>query len=293
MKRLLSLLFLVHCFHCIANSVEPNEKLVYKTIDGHELKLHIFYPVNHLKTSKKPAIVFFHGGGWNGGSASQFYNQSKYFSTRRLVAISVQYRTEKSHGTTPKECVKDGKSAIRWIRKNATTLGIDPNKIIVGGGSAGGHIAAAIATLNNYNEVGEDTSVSCKPQALVLFNPVADNSKEGYGHDRVKDYWKSFSPAHNLKTELPPTLIMLGTKDTAFKPHLAEKYKQEMEGLGNRCDLILYKDQVHAFFNVAHRDMHFKTMKDADKFLTSLGFLQGEPTIESFRAKLFPEELIK
>jgi len=208
-----------------------------------------------------------------------------------MVAISVQYRVEKPHGTTPKECVKDGKSAMRWIKTHAPEYGIDPNQILAGGGSAGGHIAAAMATLEGFNEEGEDTSVSCIPKALVLFNPVANNSKEGYGYNRVKEYWEDFSPAHNLSKKTSPTLIMLGTKDTAFKPHLAEQYQQKMEKLGNRCDLILYQDQVHAFFNIdMNRELHFKTMEDADIFLTSLGYLKGAPTINEFRASLFPNE---
>lgn len=278
--------------HTSGVAIQPDSVIVYKEIDDVKLNLNVFFPPNHKSTNKTPVIVFFHGGGWKGGGPAHFYNQSKYFASRGLVAISVQYRTEKQHGTTPIACVKDGKSAMRFIKKNASKYGIDPNRIIAGGGSAGGHVAAAMATIEGFNEAGEDTSVSCIPKALVLYNPVANNSAEGYGYNRVKDYWEDFSPAHNLTKDTPPTLIMLGTKDTAFKPHLAEQYKQKMEALGNRCDLILYQDQVHAFFNEKNRDMHIKTMKDADIFLTSLGYLKGKPTTDEFRGNLFPDEII-
>jgi len=268
---------------------EPDKKVVYKEIDGFKLSLHFFFPENHKDTDNLPTIVFFHGGGWKGGGVGHFYNQSAYFASRGMVAISVQYRVEKPHGTTPIECVKDGKSAMRFIKKNASQYGIDPDKIIAGGGSAGGHVAAAMATVKGFNEEGEDTSVSCIPKALVLFNPVANNSPEGYGYDRVKDYWKDFSPAHNLTKNTPPTLIMLGTKDNLFKPALAEQYQQKMESLGLRCDLILYEGQDHAFFNFdKSNDMHFQTMKDADIFLTSLGYLKGKPSVEEFK-KTFDE----
>jgi len=267
----------------------PDKKVVYKVIDDTELSLHFFFPENHKNTDKLPTIVFFHGGGWKGGGVGHFYNQSAYLASRGMVAISVQYRVEKPHGTTPKECVKDGKSAMRFIKKNAAQYGIDPERIIAGGGSAGGHVAAAMATLEGFNEEGEDTSVSCVPKALVLFNPVANNSPEGYGYDRVKDYWEDFSPAHNLTKDTPPTLIMLGTKDKLFKPVLAKAYKQKMEEFGNRCDLILYENQDHAFFNFdQNRELHFQTMEDADVFLTSLGYLKGEPTVEAFK-KTFDE----
>lgn len=264
----------------------PDKKVVYKKVDGIELSLHFFFPENHKNTDKVPTIVFFHGGGWKGGGVSHFYNQSNYFASRGMVAISVQYRVENQHKTTPKECVKDGKSAMRFLKKNASKYGIDPDKIIAGGGSAGGHVAAAVATLKGFNEKGDDTLVSCIPKALLLFNPVANNSQEGYGYNRVKDYWEEFSPYHNIKINTPPTLIMLGTKDKLFTPALAKQYQQKMESFGVRCDLILYKDQDHAFFNInKSEEMHYQTMKDADIFLTSLGYLQGPPTVSEFRNK--------
>jgi len=289
MKKLISAFLILFNLALLHAQITPDKKVVYKEIDGFKLSLHFFFPENHKITDKTPTIVFFHGGGWKGGGVAHFYNQSAYLASRGMVAISVQYRVEKPHGTTPKECVKDGKSAMRFIKTHASKYGIDPNQILAGGGSAGGHVAAAMATLEGFNEAGEDTSVSCIPKALILFNPVANNSAEGYGYNRVKAYWEDFSPYHNISKNTPPTLIMLGTKDKLFKPALAEQYKEKMESFGLRCDLILYKDQDHAFFNYdQNRALHFQTMVDADVFLTSLGYLKGEQTIKEFK-KTFDE----
>ena len=256
---------------------KPDSTFVYKTVGEVELTMHMFFPPDHHAANKTPAIVFFHGGGWNGGGPEHFYNQSKYLASRGMVCLSAEYRTKKGHGTSPAECVKDAKSAMRWVRKNASLLGIDGEKILAGGGSAGGHMAAATATVDGFNERGEDTSVSCVPKALVLFNPVANNGPEGYGYNRVKEYYKEFSPYHNLSKTTPPTLIMLGTKDKLFKPDLAREYKSKMETLGARCDLILYEDQEHAFFNQdRNEELHYQTMIDADNFLISLGYLMGQ-----------------
>jgi acetyl esterase/lipase len=217
--------------------------------------------------------VFFFGGGWKGGTITHFYPQAEHLSKRGMVAIAVEYRTKTGHGTDPRACVMDAKSAMRWVRSHAKELGIDPNRIAAGGGSAGGHMAAATATLTKFDEPGEDTSVSCIPQALVLFNPVFDNSEKGYGYERVKAYWKDFSPMHNLKKGMPPTVVFLGTKDKLIPVSTAEEFKKIMESNGDRCDLHLYEGQPHGFF----KDAKFKeTLAEMDNFLVSIGWLKPE-----------------
>jgi acetyl esterase len=250
--------------------VEPDRIIEYKQIGDSKLTLHIFHPPDHEESAETPAIVFFFGGGWKAGGPSHFYKQSQHLASRGMVAICADYRTEQNAGTTPAECVKDGKSAMRWVRSHADELGIDPDRIAAGGGSAGGHVAAATATLTGFNEEGEGTSVSCRPAALVLFNPVFDNGPDGYGYDRVSEYWKEFSPMHNLDRNVPPALVMLGTNDSLIPVATAEAWQTKMEELGVRCDLILYEDQPHGFFNKAKYE---ETLKAADDFLVSLGYL--------------------
>jgi acetyl esterase len=161
----------------------------YKTLgEDVNLKVYIFNPANHKPADKTPAIVFYFGGGWVGGTPTQFAMQAKHLAARGMVAICAEYRTKKSHKTTPFECVMDAKSCMRWVRKNAKDLGIDPKRIAAAGGSAGGHLAAATATLTDFDE-DKDKSVSCKPNALVLFNAVFDNGPKGYGYSRVKDQY--------------------------------------------------------------------------------------------------------
>ena len=258
----------------------PDTSIVYKKIDSSELKIHIFFPPNHAKSDKAPAIVFFFGGGWLGGSPSQFYPHCDYLASRGMVAMSAEYRVKSKHGTSPRECVKDGKSVIRWVRLHADELGIDPRKLAAGGGSAGGHVAAATATVNGFNEEGEDRSISCRPNTLVLFNPVFDNGTEGYGHDRVKEYWEQISPMHNISENTPATVVFLGTKDKLIPVATAERYKKLMTDKSRRCDLYLYKDQAHGFFNYRNKNYFIDTVIQADKFLTSLGYLKGEPTLQ-------------
>jgi len=257
--------------HAAVEQAEPDRVVVYKETPQGDLRLHIFYP-EKLSSEKRPAIVFFFGGGWNSGSPSQFYGQSRHLAHRGMVAISAEYRIKKTHHTDPRACVMDAKSAMRWVRSHADELGIDPSRIAAGGGSAGGHLAAATATLSGLNEPDEDISISCKPQALVLFNPVIDSSENGYGYDRVKEYWQDFSPMHNLDKETPPTVFFLGTNDKLIPVETAQKYKRIMEENGGRCDLHLYPDQPHGFFNKAKYN---ETLGEMDRFLADLGWLDA------------------
>ncbi len=256
----------------------PDNEPVYKTVGDTQLKLHIFNPKDLKSSDQRPAIVFFFGGGWNGGSPSQFYPHCAHLASRGMVAMAADYRVKSRNGTSPRECVMDGKSAVRWIRQHASELGVDPNKVLAGGGSAGGHVAAATGTTSGMEEDGEDLTVSSRPNALVLFNPVYDNGPDGYGHDRVKEYWREISPMHNISQDTPPTIVFLGTKDKLIPVATAEKYKELMEAKGQRCELHLYKDQPHGFFNYNKTDNYEKTVEQMDRFLVSLGYLKGEPT---------------
>ena len=253
------------------NHPQPDQTVPFKETPQGELRLHFFNPVGLKPDQQRPAVLFFFGGGWTGGSPSQFYPQAKYLADRGMVAICAEYRTKKAHGTDPRVCVMDAKSAMRWVRKRALKYGIDPQRIAAGGGSAGGHLAAATATLETFNEPDDNISISCKPEALILFNRVFDNSEKGYGYDRVSDYWKEFSPMQNLKKGTPPTVVFLGTKDDLIPVATAEEYKKIMESNGERCDLHLYKDQPHGFFNKAKYN---ETVKEMDQFLVSLGWLK-------------------
>ena len=253
----------------------------YKQVGDVTLKIDIFEPKQKDPAKKYPAVVFFFGGGWTGGSPSQFYPHCEYLAGRGMIAMAADYRVKSRHGTTPAECVKDGKSAVRWIRANAARLGIDPGRIAAGGGSAGGHVAAAVATAPGFEEAGEDTAVSCRPNALVLFNPVFDNGPQGYGHDRVKEFFPAISPLHNLKPGTPPTIVFLGTEDKLIPVATAKDYQARMEKNGDRCELRLYEGQPHGFFNYreATKPYFYRTVFEADKFLASLGWIEGEPKI--------------
>lgn len=272
MRKTLSFILAFSAALCAvaATLPQPDRKVVYKTTPQGELKLDFFFPPEYRTDKKTPAIVFFHGGGWQSGGPSQFYRQSRHLADRGMIAVSAEYRLGKKHGTSPIECVEDGKSAVRWLRAHAKDLGIDPDHLAAGGGSAGGHVAAATAMLTDFDDPQDDLSVSCRPNALVLFNPVIDNSPQGYGYGRVSKVWEKFSPLHNIRKNSPPAIFMLGTKDKLIPVSTGEKFKQLMEENGSSCELIIYEGEEHSFFNSSKFE---ETLQSADRFLTSHGYL--------------------
>ena len=260
---------------------EPFE-ITYKQIKDGSLELHFYYPEGFDFLKTYPAVIFFHGGGWKGGGLRQFETHSRYFNTRGVICALAEYRVESKHGTTPFEAAKDAKSAIRFVRKNSGKLNIHPYQIIAAGSSAGGHLAAFTGNVKGLNDADDDLSVSPVPNALALFNPVFDNGPEGYGYDRIGERYKEISPMHNISEGAPPTIVFLGTEDELVTVETAKKYKALMEEAGSRCDLYLYEGQEHAFFNYNNHEYYLKTVYEMDKFLSSLGFISGKPSIHEY-----------
>ena len=196
---------------------------------------------------------------------------------------------------TPIECVKDGKSTVRWIRAHATELGVDPKRIAAGGGSAGGHVAACCGVIDDLDEAGEDSKVSSKPNALCLFNPVlvlaevpALDEKTAERLNRLKRRFKRFdpkiiSPYHHVSKDDPPTIIFHGEADTVVPFPTARLFAEAMRKLGCRCELVPYPGKNHGFFNFGRGEEFYDTLKRTDKFLASLGYLAGKPEVEKFR----------
>ena len=247
---------------------ETNEALILKR----------YGPSGHEEGTALPCALFFFGGGWNGGNIGHFEPQARHLAERGMVAICAQYRTRNSHEVPPIVCLMDAKSAVRYVRENAEDLGIDPHRLAVGGGSAGGHLAAATTFCKGFNTVDEDTKISTRANALLLFNPVIDNSVNGYGHDRVIEFWEAFSPLHNISSP-PPTMFLLGDNDNLIPVGTGVAFKKAIEHAGGRCDLHIYPTGQHGFFNPGRpagngREYYQDCVQKMDDFLISLGFLK-------------------
>ena len=269
---------------------ESARREVYKVVDDVQLSLFIFQPDANEADKPRPAIVFFFGGGWTSGTPKQFEQHCLYLAERGMVAIAADYRVASRHQVKAVDCVRDGQSAIAWVREHADQLNVDSEKIVAAGGSAGGHIAACTALLENLNDGASQSQASSHPNALALFNPaVVLAPVEGHDEfvrinnieDRLGVSPEKLSPFHHINKNSPPTIIFHGTGDTTVPFWTVEEFTKKMKENGVRCELKSFAEQPHGFFNYGRGNSghYLSTLRQLDQFLVSLGYLKplGRP----------------
>ena len=256
-----------------AAAASPSRQVVYKTIGDRQLKLHIFNPDGHQATDQRPAFLAIHGGGWNSGNATVFFPFAEHFAKLGMVGISMEYRLQnQQQNTTVFDCVRDARSALRWIRSHANDLGINPEQIIAMGGSAGGHLALATALFNEVNNSTDDLNVSARPDALILMYPVIDTSAAGYGQAKIGDRWRELSPVHNVVGQLPPALIFHGTGDDVTPYPAAASFQQLSLAAGNDCTLITQPAGRHGYIIFSDQEYQ-QALVQMQEFLQRLNLL--------------------
>jgi acetyl esterase/lipase len=284
MKNLFIFLFLCLSFLAESKSQVIHIQEVYKTIDTFELKIDIFYTKLSFEKENNTAIVFFHGGGWAFGTPGEFFTTCERYAEMGIVTFSVDYRLSIENGVTPHktispiESVMDAKSAMRWVRENAAKFHIDRNKIVAAGQSAGGHLALSAAMINEYNEKSDDLSISCYPNAILLFSACV-NTVEGWCDrllaDRRTKIW-SISPAHNIRAGLPPMIEFHGTDDEQVPKWTVQFFESEMKKEGNYFELHIYDGKKHYLGDGNPKYSRYfddEILKIADDFLRKFKFL--------------------
>ncbi len=256
--------------------------VTYKATPQGDLRMNLYFPPGWTKADRRPAIIFFFGGNCATGSPAQFAGTAEYFAARGLVGASAEYRIESIHHTSPQACAEDAKSAIRWIRMNAPQLGIDGSRVIAGGGSSGASIAAFAAYNTTFEPDGEDESISCKPDALVLINPAfgfPDRNRMTPEQARAaKGPVGAFITSWRVTAGGPPAILFFGTEDSLQEKAL--DFARQLTGVGTRAEFYTAEGQTHGFFN---RDQnspwHSVVLRQIDLFLVSLGYLNGDPAV--------------
>ena len=264
------------------DAVEPDagrSVVVYKT-EPRDLEYEVFLPAED-SSDKRGGVVFFHGGAWIGGSRGQFATHCEEIARRGGVGITVTYRLRSTDGTPATACVTDAFDAWCHVLEHAEDYGLDPARLAVGGGSAGGHIAACLGT--GTVPPGYDAAGLQKPRAMVLFNPgVCLGSFEGYEPIKFEDTTaarvgcepKLLSPMHHLDKDTPATLIMHGTADTTISIQSAALFVQRLQQFGTTGELKRYPGAKHGFFN--RGEAYDQTMQQMLTFLAEQNVLTPE-----------------
>ena len=250
--------------------------LVYKETPTGTLQAHLFYPKGHEETDTRTAIAFFSSGLWDNTVTSQFAPHCLHFRERGAVTVIFEYRELSKHSITPLEAISDGRSALRWLRMNASALGVAPNQITAAGAAGGAHLCLTAAMLDGYDEEGEPAELSCKPDAMALFSPVIDTTKKGVGFEKFADpkLAKLTSPSRNIKRGLPPSIIFQGLHDRVVPAEAAIRFAKVMARKKNQCELLSYAGEGHSFFNFNFNIQHFEsTLNAMDRFLVDLQLL--------------------
>ena len=278
----------------------PPQERVYKAVGSTALKLYFFPPAGGTSHTPAPAVVWIHGGAWVGGTLDGFMPHARYVAARGAVGFNIEYRLLKPEGPFISDCIADCRSAIRYLRHHADELGIDPQRIAVAGDSAGGHLAAALGLIDDFDDSADDRTVSARPNALLLFNPVLDLTEGEWIRYAVagvalaeKNFprpdspeaiarGRALSPVFHVRAGQLPTLLMHGRDDVVVPWSQAQRLADALKAAGNRCEFVTLEHTGHAFV-VAYYKSPESVVVDvlctADRFLASLGYFSGEPTL--------------
>ncbi|MCR9199731.1 MAG: sulfatase-like hydrolase/transferase [Planctomycetaceae bacterium] len=232
--------------------------------------LRVYTPLDIQPEEKRPCVFFIHGGGW-GGHPRMLAPQSAWLQRRGYVVVNIHFRAPRG-ALTPHDTLRDARAAYRWTLEHADQLQIDTDRIVVSGGSAGGHLSLALFTIG----LEDDPALAEPPRGLVLFNPAID-LVDGWSGGRKKCEQAgidptSLSPAHHVHKDLPPTLVLSGEKDTVIAPPLIRRFQQRMKAADNDCRFIEYPGAGHGFFNYGRENnVYFQwTMWAFEDFLNDV-----------------------
>ena len=248
--------------------VEVRGDISFLTPDRLE-KLDLYLPKNRNAREKSPAVLLIHGGGWKEGDKRQAreIEFGMTLAQNGFVAASINYAL-RSAGKFPQN-LQDCKNGIRYLRAHADELGIDPNRISVMGGSAGGHLALLVAYTADQPNLAPShpyPGVSDKVSSVVDFYGISnlatrketdpngkplkidplDSATQSIFGSTPQD-WKKASPIAYVKRDVPPTLILHGKKDTTVDSDQSQELADALKKTGATYEIIWLPNAPHSF----------------------------------------------
>lgn len=245
------------------NQLNTRRDVTYARYDDRTLEMDIYRPKGEW--GALPAVVCIHGGGWAKGDRTSHAKIAQALAARGYVAATISYRLS---GEAPFPAqIHDCKAAVRFLRANAKTYGINPDQIGAIGLSAGGHLTALLAASGEVKELegnGGHAQFSSTIQAAVPMGAqtdlLSDRTREISAIEARGKIWRQFlggaladqpatyrlaSPLHHLDKADPPIWLITGQNDDP-STH-ATAFRQRMQQLGLQSDLTIIPDAPHAF----------------------------------------------
>lgn len=247
------------------------KKIIYKTVDGRKLDLWLFLPKQTSKTPM-PIMLHTHGGGWSGGNKlkiirSSFRGTLEQLLKQGVACASIEYRLCGKTNTTAIECVQDCKDAARFLIANATEYNIDPERMGLWGGSAGGHLALMTGLASNETFKGDEKLAAFDPQfrciasyfpATTFIKPELFKGSTFEAPEKLinilgglaKDFPERatlLSPTEHLHADSPPIMLLHGQRDNVLPFALSEHFVEVAKQKGATVTLLPVKNAAHSF----------------------------------------------
>jgi acetyl esterase/lipase len=239
----------------------------------------LYLPADPAPGMLRPAVVIIHGGGWSGGrrDAARELNIGTNLALHGYVGMSIDYAlATKSRPTWPQN-LYDCKTAVRWLRRNAERLRIDPDRIGVIGGSAGGHLAAMVTLTqpeDGLDPAGPHGEFSCRVQCAVdLYGPadlMEHHDVKWLGKTRAEapELYRAASPTTYADKSDPPILILHGTADATVDLRQSEILEAALKKAGVEHELVIVEGAPHTFhLQPKQRDLRPLVLGFFDKHL--------------------------
>jgi acetyl esterase/lipase len=225
--------------------------VVYRTVDGTPLKLDLYVP---YKPEAGPTVLYIHGGGWQTGSKEQYVLWYLPYLQLGLRVAAVQYRL--SAAAPAPAAVEDSRCAFRWVVQNGAKYGIDPDRIVVSGGSAGGHLALMTAFADTSFDSGCNDGPEPRAAAVINYYGATDVAELlSEGRESLKRWFRGavdapalarrLSPLTWVRADLPPVLTIHGDADASIPYSHSIRLHEALQGAGVPSELITIPDGAH------------------------------------------------
>jgi acetyl esterase/lipase len=216
-------------------------------------KLDLYFP-SGAQRADRPAVVFIHGGGFTGGDKAEYRSASVSADLCRAgyVVVSCNYMLgpKTKAGVWPQN-IADCRNAVRWVRAHAKELGVNPDKIAVAGGSAGGYLALMVGLSDDKTGPGGDSAAthSAKVSAVIDMYGVVNFSKHGKGDvvGVTSAEQKAYLPELQCDAQDPAVLILHGTADSTVDIAHSEDMAKALRSAKTPYEYIVVDGAPHTF----------------------------------------------